>query len=307
MKLLNKFFKSPVALVLAGGGARGVAHLGVIKYLEENNYDFDFIVGTSAGAIFGALYLTEMNVDSAYNKFIETFKKSHYEGNLFMVEKNEKKLSILANLKEKLFFAKTVFKDSVLDSKLPLNVYQQLFENYKNFEDLKKQIYIVATDLISCKDIIFSKGKLIPAIMASTAIPGVFPPVKYKNYFLIDGGNTQNIPCGLARKLGAKRILAVDIKRKLTRVNDYPTALNVLIRSERITANRLNDYNRLHADLIIKPYVNQVHWFEFDKYEELFQAGYNEAIINKHKIKKFFKHRFFKSADIIPEKSFILE
>jgi len=164
-----------IGLILSGGGARGIAHLGVLKSLLELGLNPSFIVGISAGAIMGALYSSGMKID----EILDIYKKE---------EKSFKKLSVYKNLNSK---NKTEFLKSVFEKYLPV----------KTFEELNIKLYVLSTDIKSCERVIFSDGNLIKAILASSAIPFVFEPVKHKDYLLVDGGVLDFFGFDIARNI----------------------------------------------------------------------------------------------------------
>ncbi len=310
MGFLKKLFhnKKKTAIVLGGGGVRGVAHLGVLKFLEENNYDFDFIVGTSSGAVFGALYLLNKNLDEAYMKLSESFQNLGKYKNLKDVI--SKKSSFLINIKKKLYMAKSMFQLSLIEEKPMEEFFLELFDKDIQFNDLRKELYAVATDLISGKDIVFNKGNLINALMASSSIPAVFPPKKYKNYYLIDGGTTQKLPSKVAYALGANKVIGIDVGSPFINKNKYSNSADLIIRSEEIVSHILHDQNRQACSLLLNPVFNQVNWCEFEKYQECFDAGYLEAEKHAKDIKKILKSKINinKKKNINPQnQTFILE
>ena len=290
--MIKKLFKkNKIALVLGGGGARGISHLGVLKFLEEINFKYDFIVGTSAGAIFGALYLKYKNIDKVWNELTENiFKSKNITEELTKITYNNEKVTLLTNFKEKIYAAKVLFKEGILEDKFMREPYEILFKDIKNIEDLKGNIFMVATDLLSGKDVVFSKGEIIPALMATSAIPGIFPPVNYKGFYLIDGGSTQKLPTIIAKKLGADIIISIDVSGFLEKkVKKHPTGVKIMIRIEDIISYKLYEISSNFSNLTIKPKVNMYKWFEFDKYEEIFNAGYLAAKLKSSEIFKLKK------------------
>jgi len=284
------FGKKKSALVLGGGGIKGVAHLGILKYLEENGYDnYDFIVGTSSGAIFGALYLSSLNSAKAYDRLATTLKKLKSKKSLINITK--KKSSFLSNLKEKLYLAKSLLSISIIDEEPLREFLTTLLRENIQFSDLKKPLYVIATDLISGKDVVFSHGDLIPPLMASSAIPGAFPPIKYKNYILIDGGRTQKLASGIAARLGAQKILGVDVGGKFLSKERFTISTQVITRSEEIASRMLHLQNCSAVDLLLKPDFKEMKWYEFLRYKQAFEIGYREAKKNKKDLKRFFRSR----------------
>ncbi len=297
MKRLNFLKKKKkVALVLGGGGARGIAHLGVIKFLEENGHSFDFIVGTSAGAVFGALYLKTLNIKKTVQEYLDYIKANNDKASIFNID-NEDKATVLSNIREKIYMAKALFKEGIFEAKPVEQSYKQLFQEVPNIEDLKKKIFIIATDLMTGHDIVFSKGKLIPALMATSALPGIFPPVKFKDYYLIDGGPTQKLPTLIARKLGADKVLAVDVGSKFKKLLKHPTGLKIILRSEELVSCRLHLLNLRYADTVVKPNVGKYKWYEFKDFDEIFNAGYNEAKSKAKEIDAFYTKTATKKVD----------
>ncbi len=285
-KFLNKFFnKKKKALVLGGGGARGISHLGILKFIDELGFKPDFIVGTSAGGIFGALYSLYGNAEKAFSAFSEAIKEFNVPEPDFPEEEDKK--SILQDVREKLFIAKTFIKIAVYDREIFEDFLEPLFGD-KEFSELKIPTYAVALDLISGKDVVFSKGKLKPALLATGALPGIFPPVEYKNYKLVDGGPTEKLPTLIARYIGAEEILAVDVGQGLSRKSEFKTAIEVILRTEDVVSNHVHMRNVNFSDVFLKPPLYDYKWYEFHRYEELFAVGYAHAKSNEKAIIEFF-------------------
>ena len=151
-----------IGLILSGGGARGIAHVGVLKILEEKGIKPAFIVGTSAGAIVGAFYAGGMNPDEIFNFYT-------IEDRVF------KRLSLLKSIKPS---RRSKILRGLLNKYMPV----------KNFEETEIPLFINTVDIKSCKRVVFSKGEIIPAILGSSAIPFVFEPVEFGKMLLLDGG-----------------------------------------------------------------------------------------------------------------------
>ena len=299
MGLLKQWFKKKdtagekTAIALGGGGIRGAAHLGILKYLEEEGYvNYDFMVGTSAGAVFGALYLLSLDSEDAVKKLSLVIEKLGKKRSLINI--STRKSSFLANLKEKLFLAKSMFSISIIDEAFLEEFLVTLIGKETTFSHLKKPLYVVATDLISGKDVVFSQGDLIPALMASSAIPGAFPPVEYKNYYLIDGGTTQKLPSKIALMLGARQVMGIDVGSPFQIKNRYATASQVITRSDEISSNILNRQNQLTVNLLLSPKFNDMKWYDFHRHNEALEAGFVEALKHKKEIEKFFQSKKIK-------------
>ncbi len=178
------FERKKVGLALSSGGIKGLAHIGVLKILEDCNIPIDFIAGTSIGSIIGALYSAEPNA-----------------------KKLEKEV---LNLKINNLFDYTLCKSGFIKGeKIENYIKQQL--NDVSFKDLKIPLFITAFDLENKREVIFSKGNVAKAVRASISIPGVFIPVINNNRILVDGGLIDPIPTEVLKKAGAQIIIAVNV------------------------------------------------------------------------------------------------
>ncbi len=289
LKSKEIFARGKIGLALGGGGARGVAHLGILKYLEEKNYPVDFIVGTSAGGIFGALYLLSENSDEAYEKMVTAIEEANGAKNL--VNSAIEKSSLLSNLKEKLYLAKSLVSPSILEQEPLRQFITVLLGDHVTFADLKKPLYLVATDLHSGNDIVIGSGDLLTPLIATSSIPGVFPPVPYRDYCLVDGGTTQKLPSKIAYKLGAEKVLGVDISSTYNPKKEYPRAADVVIRAEEVASAALHRENRKAVDLLLHPEFHEFKWHEFKRHKEAFTSGYLEALKHEEDIERFYNNR----------------
>ena len=236
-----------IALVLGGGGSRGIAHLGVLSVLEEENIPIDLIVGTSAGSVVGAMY-----ADSLTTK------------------------PIVANYKEKT--RKHLLDFDVMN--LRYGIYKgEAFRNFleqslsvTHFHQLKIPTIVVATDLISGEEIAFGSGEIAPVVHASCALPYFFHPVEIYGRPFVDGGVTNPIPVSVAKRHNPRLTVAVDVTQSLPR--DLPTNLvGIAKRSAEICFQKINTMCLNQADVIITPDVKSIDTFEDKAFEELYQAG----------------------------------
>lgn len=153
-------------------------------------------------------------------------------------------------------------------------------------EKFKIKFSAIATDLISGQEINFTKGSLRDVIKASSAIPGIFPPVKYQNYFLVDGSASESVPAGKVREIGADRVLAVDVSRYINAVEQPQNVLDILYRTEDITSFHLSEVRLREADLIIRPEVKHLTWADFYQVKRIIAAGEKITLENISEIKK---------------------
>ncbi|HSV94435.1 MAG TPA: patatin-like phospholipase family protein, partial [Spirochaetia bacterium] len=179
--------KKRVGLVLGSGGARGLAHIGVIKALVNNNIPIDLIVGSSSGALIGGLFaswgeigdLEKMARGITYKDIAEVLIDPTWNGGLI---KGNKTIEYLRN----------IFDD-------------------KKIEDLKIPFAAVATDVNTAETVVFDRGDMVTAVRASVSVPLVYSPVQVKGRLLVDGGVSCPVPVEIAKKMGAEVIIAVNL------------------------------------------------------------------------------------------------
>jgi NTE family protein len=262
-KLLTDFFwnrvtsiKPPhrpkVAVVLGGGGARGLAHIGVLKVLQEENIPIDIIVGTSVGAIIGALYSSGVEISK-----IE--KMSENVGWNDLVDASG---PALVNM----LITNRLLSSEKMEGYLKKNI------GNLRFDELKIQFACVATDLVTGERIIFKEGAVVPSARASATMPGVFEPVEYRHRYLVDGGILDNIPTDVAKLLGADFIIAVAVsgdfsKRKISNV------FMVLNQSINIQGKILDQENLKNSDIVIQPNVGDISTIDLGHSDECVNAG----------------------------------
>lgn len=282
--MLNK-----TALVLGGGGARGYAHIGVIRALEEAGIKIDMIVGTSIGAIIGAGYASGLTVEEmesiagsmTVKKFIELMDISVSSQGLIKGE----------GISD--FLRQAIKKD--------------------DFDELIIPFYSVATNIMTGGKIVIDKGNLINAVMASMAIPGLFTPIRYEDKILVDGTLVDFLPIKVAIQNGASNVIAVDVSSDIDGVSTlskiykyvrqtfdrvevaaipenfrgvlkrYPNALYFTMKALEILNSYKQSIYPAPNVLVLTPSVQNIKWYSFHKSKEGIEAGYNAAsdMINK--------------------------
>jgi NTE family protein len=255
-----------VALVLGGGGARAIAHLGVLEILEEIGIKVDLIVGTSGGSIVGALY--------ADNPDAKELKKIMQKMNIddfvdFSV------LSVIHSLS---------LSSGFVDGK---NSEKFLLKNMtaKNFEELKIPFISVATDIVTGRTIPINSGPIAPAVRASCAIPGLFAPVEMYGMMLVDGGVTAPLGIAIAKKHKAKIIIAIDVSMPVEE-NRVHNVLDLVFKALSVNYSVLNHLVSKDADILIRPAIGNIGLFDAHRKDDLYEAGRLAAIQKIPEIKK---------------------
>jgi len=271
-KKIFEFFqkkrKLKVGLALGSGGLWGLAHIGVLKVLEENNISIDYIAGSSMGAIIGALYSLNPNVKELEERAFSLTKKDLTK----LIDLNIPKVSLIKGDKVRSFLKNLIGNRTFLDTKIPLA--------------------IVTTDLKTGKEVVIKEGKLINAIMASISIPGVFPPIKSQEGLLVDGGLINPTPVNVAREMGSDVVIGVDLTMKSKTELKNPNIFQILMRSYEILRTQSTKFNIDENDenlLIIKPDTTKLRKFKFYETQKFVKEGERVARNSFPAIKKLIK------------------
>lgn len=240
-----------LALVLGGGGARGVAHVGVLEEFENAGIEIDMLVGCSAGSIVAALY-----ADCPHSQYvrcvIEPLKKwDIMDINIWFCRYGLVQGRSLRNFLNKNLHCKT-------------------------FDKVQIPLYIVATDLLECELVTFSSGNIVPAVHASASVPFVFAPVQHCGRLLVDGGVADPIPVCVAKRVGAEVIVAVDLGELLPKT--CPTNLfGIATRSAEIKFLLQSESCAQGADVLIRPELGDIGMFDDKNHQAMYEAGRKAA------------------------------
>lgn len=246
-----RFFKRKrrVTLVLGGGSARGIAHVGVLKVLEKEGIPVDSIVGTSMGALAGASYAVGVSLDR-----LEEMAYNFSAKNL--LDPTIPRMGLLAGDKlEKII-------RSLVDDKA--------------FKDCRIPLAVVTTDIETGEEVVYQEGDLVKVVRASCSWPGIFNPVRIDGRLLSDGGIKNSVPTKIARELGADYILAVDVGF-CVKHGKIENVFQMLLQSFQITGEELNKYQSAEADALIKVDLEDIDQAAFDKGRVIVEKGIKAA------------------------------
>ncbi|HCF49495.1 MAG TPA: esterase [Syntrophomonas sp.] len=246
-----------IALVLGAGSARGLAHIGVLQVLTENRIPFDFIVGSSMGALVGGLYACGTDL-VMLGKMIDSMDLRVF------FDVHLPRLGFIAGKK----------MDSLLT----------LLTKKKSFEETRLPIQMIATDLLTGDSVILESGPVAEAIRASISIPGVFYPVKKEDMILVDGAVSNRLPIEVARSRGADIIIAVDVMFGGGKEINIKNTLDVIITSLDIMQRSQFDQVKELTDVLIQPRVGCFSPRAFDKAAQIIDLGRQAAEENLEQI-----------------------
>ncbi|WP_321778415.1 patatin-like phospholipase family protein [Sulfurimonas sp.] len=273
-----------IALVLSGGGARGGAHVGVLKVLEEKKIPIDLIIGTSMGSFVGGLYASGMSADEIKEMLITTDWRKYIRTDFDRKDTPMRVKEVKYIYQGRLGLGVNKNNDIVLPTGVlkrqpMLMKFLELTQNYqhmKSFDDLSIPFRVVATNIANGEAVVLKSGSLAKAIYASSAIPGGFQPINIDGINLVDGGVSDNLPIQLAKDMGADIIIAVDVSEKFEDdidINSYFVVLgqmvNILMRK-----NADESILKLHnTDILITPDLGSFGGLDADKYAQIIQKG----------------------------------
>ena len=273
-----------IGLVLSGGGARGGAHIGVLKALEELHIPIDYIAGTSMGAIIGAFYAAGYSPQEIEKFVSETQWKDAFSDQPDRAAMTMRKKQLDA---EFLIPQRVGFNGGELQ--LPLGlvegqkldlIFQGAFlrvDNIHDFDDLRIPFRAVATNLVTGTEVVIGSGSLANAVRASMSIPAVFAPVIMQDMMLVDGGMANNLPISVVREMGADIVIAVDISSPLLARDELDSLLTV---TEQLTnfLTRRNTERQIATlgpqDILLVPELGDFSSTDFNKVLDVVPAGY---------------------------------
>ncbi|MCD6459842.1 patatin-like phospholipase family protein [bacterium] len=265
-----------IGLALGGGGARGYAHIGVLKIFEENRFPIDIVSGSSMGSLIGAAYCMTASAKETERIIRKELAQS---------------MSI---------FDFTIPINSFIRGKRIEKIAYNIFKDI-TFADLLIPFYIVCVDLITGKEVVINKGLVRDAVMASSAIPGIFKPVRWKNSYLVDGSVINKVPANILQKYNADHIIAVNVtpdretkmERKLKKntgikkflckskilreILDEPNILQIINRSLNITNSQMAKTGSQFTAFEIKPEIEKFDFLNFKNFDPLVKAGEKAA------------------------------
>ncbi len=253
-----------IALALSGGGARALAHIGVLEVLEQNNIKIDCITGTSMGAIIGALYAIEPSCEK-----IKTILKD-YIFNVMFSKMNMKKMQDAGNV------SSTINFEDMINAIIP---------DIK-IEDTKIPFACVATDITNGKEKFFIKDFIRKRVLASASLPGIFPPVNIDNVYYADGLYVNVTPVTATKIFNPDFIIALDVIGELKKMEVLPVnSKDIISRCNIISGNLLYKEQIKDVDVMIRPNIQQTSWTEFNKFDFLVCEGKKAGEQNIREIK----------------------
>lgn len=236
-----------IGLALSGGAARGIAHIGVLKVLEENNFPIDFIAGTSMGSVIAGAYAAGMKISQL------------------------EQVALSINWRDA---SKVSFSRLAIMSNDPLEKLLRRLMPIKDFSKMRIPLAVVTADIQTGKAVVFTTGDAVKAIKISCSVPGFFAPtIDEKGRMLVDGGIVQNLPVAATLALGAEKVIAVDVTAGVEMSSPPTNVFQVLMQSYMLIGRGATAYQASHAHLLVEPNIGRIRVDELEKAAELIKGG----------------------------------
>lgn len=255
MKIFKKKVKKS-GIAFGGGGTRGIVHIGAIRVFQENNIEFDYVSGNSAGSIAGALYAAKIPWEQIYDYVLDIKNKS-----------------VLAR-KTLLSYISPDIVEKAAD----------YFLNGKKFNDLETPFCAVAVNLEEGSLETLCKGSVAKALSASCAVPGVFQPVTIGKKTYIDGGTLRSIPTQTVRDMGAETVVGINLNADRSRGTKSKRRLNVFLTAYNLSININSQLCEKYADIMLKPRLDTYSRHNFKSIESMLKIGEKTAKENLENI-----------------------
>ncbi|MGC2283660.1 MAG: patatin-like phospholipase family protein [Candidatus Acidiferrum sp.] len=282
-----------IGVALEGGGALGLAHIGVLKWFEEHHIPVDYVAGTSMGGLIGGFYAAGMSpadlkklIDGLdWNKILGD--TTPYEDLSYRRKEDQRAYpnSLILGLRNGLSLPSGLNSGQqigLLIDRVTLPYY-----NMASFEDLPTPFRCVATDLVNGKQVVFEKGPLAEALRSTMSIPGEFKPVFDKDRVLVDGGLVNNLPTDVVKAMGADIVIAVHLETAPVEAKDIKSLFNVLDQSVRVVVAESEVRGLARADVVISVPLGGYTSTDYKEHDPIMQKGYEAASEKSQLLEKF--------------------
>ena len=278
----------PICLVLGAGGARGLAHLGVMQALAERQTVVGSMLGVSMGALMSSLCAITGDPQVATDETLGFLKSSSGRKIRAAVlaaggfnQRNRKRTwgkKLFHSLKQQAAFSRAINSKSLLPSTILRDAIDHLIPDV-DIRDVPIDLQIIAVDLELGRRVVLREGSLRRAIRASMSIPGIFPAVRWDDMWLNDIGNYDTVPCDVARleQQFTGKIVAVDVGPDPMQPTVCDSAMDSMVRASAIAETIIRQKSLPLADLVIRPKFESQQWYDFGDLESLIELGYREA------------------------------
>jgi NTE family protein len=275
----EKHSRARIGVALEGGGALGLAHIGVLQWFEDHHIPIDYIAGTSMGGLVGGLYATGkaskelQEIVEQQNWDIIIGGKTPYPDLSFRRKEDNRDYPTLIQIGLKNGFSLPAGLNAGHQISLLIDRETLPYANLKSFDDLPTPYRCVATDLVSGKEVIFKDGSLPQAMRATISIPGLFNPVRRDNQVLVDGGLVGNLPTDVVRNMGAEVVIAIHLEVSPAKPEEIQSFFGVLGRSVDVIVRENEIRGLSKADLVVNVDLHEYSSLEYQKSQAIIAVG----------------------------------
>ncbi|MEO1617292.1 MAG: patatin-like phospholipase family protein [Planctomycetota bacterium] len=289
MDAIGKRPRTTAAVALGGGGARGLAHLGAMEAIGESGIQTEQIVGVSIGSLIGGMYAANPDIKQVQANAIELLGSPMFSdkckrlmgdasgvspnpsasalewfgrwyGRLMRIVSHGHRLTRLAG------------NNALLNNEILVEAIEWAIPDI-DLQDTSIPFSVVAIDLKSGRQVVLERGSLRKAILASTAIPGFFPPIPWDDYLLCDVGVVDSIPVSVAKSYALPLTIAIDVGSTMTQVDELQSAIEIVMRMEECAEQICRRHALPNADVVIRPDVGHWPWYDFTTPQRLIDDG----------------------------------
>lgn len=249
-----------IGVALGGGFARGLAHIGVLKVLEQEGIPVDFVAGTSVGSVIGAAFASGMSA------------------------KELEEIAALVRFKD---FSRWTFSRFGIFSNDKMALFLTKFLRCKTFEELRIPLAVTATDIVTGEAVVFTSGQLVDPVRASCAYPGMFLPVNVNGRLLVDGLLAHGVPAGPLREMGAEKILSIFLSANWVKPKGPRHVFDVIGQCFSIAQAKMSGPWKAASDVILEPAIGEFGYDDFGRAKELIRAGEEVARVALPQIRQW--------------------
>ena len=289
-----------LTLALGGGAARGLAHLGALRVLEEERVRVDRIVGTSMGAVLGAMYALEPEIEHVVRRAARFLNSPQFRATRFhqLRRPDDRQTEglwegVASKITRGILYGTSMARRSLITEEEVAGFLAMLVDDV-DLSATRVPFAAVASDLRTGEAVVLEHGPLRRALAASAAIPGVFPPVEIDGRELIDGGVVSMVPVREARALGGGVVLAVNISARMDEDVSLGRGYEILFRATEATKNALVGLQVREADVVVTPDVGGVHWADFSSWQTCLDLGERAMAEALPRLRRALRPRWFR-------------
>ena len=275
--------KYRISLNLGGGAARGLAHIGVLRSLEESAIAYDIIIGVSMGAFIGNIYAIVPESDFVKNRVRQWLNSDAVQNSVVMSYHKRMKESARNIIKKINAFATrtgVLGRTLLTPAMLAAEEVSEAFYPYIapiNLENTRLPFACNAVSLNTGAISVFSSGPMRPAVLASAAMPMVFPPVEIGGQYYCDGGVLDKVGLDAAQMLKVKKTIVVDVSNENSEPVALRNALDIMLRTEEIASIYRRERQLKKATVVLRPIRGNIHWADYSMIDEMIDMGYEET------------------------------